>query len=182
MSFFSTDNIVFKLPHFDVNNYFTEEILMFLFFIAAVILGILLCFLGHRFLSAYILIGLGLAAGAAAVKFISPFLKDPILRMFVFVTFIFLFECLLLGITYLIRILIKKLHLRSLTTGVMVFLTSVLGFSCIFGSLYYFVYRGIWPVLVVSLVIAIAGFIFQHKKARMKREFFTYDDIYYDRR
>ncbi len=177
---FAPEKLVFSLPPFDVNNYFTSEVLSFLFMIAAIVLGILLCFFGHRFMFTFIMIGIGIVAGVFGIRIVSHFLKDPILQMFFFVTFIFLTECLLFGIHTLIEKAVKKARLRRFTTTMMVIITSILGFLSMFLSLYFYVYRGALEMGILCLLVAIAGFVFQRRKKLMKREFFTYDDIYYD--
>lgn len=168
---------IFTLPHWDPLDFFTKDIWFFLLTIAAIIGGVMICFLGYKYLFTLVLLILGCASGFLGMYLMGDRIKNPILLMFLFVMWIFLGELLFYSISQLIGKLLKERHIHRAAKNFMVLISPVIGATVLFLALFLRVYNGILIDLGIAVAVLILGAIYQKAAKVNLREFKTYDDL-----
>lgn len=172
------DGGVWGLPAWDPAQYFTQGVVSFIAALICLAAGILICFWGYKYLFTLICIVLGCAAGILGISFLDGRIEYPLLNLFLFVTFVFLGECLLYGLSSIFNHSMKKAGMLEGFLKLMILISPFIGAGLIFAVLYCFASSNPFVCGAIALVFAAIG-AWHQKKAKVNRKsFHTYDDIY----
>ena len=204
MIFFTSEKVVFKLPHATLDSYFNREVIIFLLMILTIAAGYFVCFWGYKYLVTLALILLGCAAGAVSITILDEYIKYPVLQMFLFVMFVFFAEFFLYflysaycsftrnirhgkvykyltGAGTIHNFICNKFKTDSPIKDLLSVTSPFTGAMLSSLVIYQFIYRDIILCIILAAVVSIAGLIYQKKNNRFHRNYYTYDDIYYGR-
>ncbi len=171
-------HMIFQLPTIHKENYFTTEVIVFAISVLVLIIGILLCLWGYKYFQTLAVIILGCLSGYVGIKLTDHLTNSPIIKMFIFTIFTFLGCCLFYFLSILIDGFLKMIHLKKGIAGKMYILSSLLGAALIAFIVYRMVYDG-WIICVIIFVLfAVMGMIYQKIKKASRPEFHCYEDIF----
>ncbi len=175
---FRAEDLNFTLPVFQTEMYFTQDVVMFLLTILAILTGLLLCFQGYRYFFTLILLAGGCLSGAAGIFLLEDRIGNPVLKLFLFVSFVFLGECVLFAVSSILSAIIKKPGLRSAVRFMVSILAPALGAALVFAVVYFRIYHDPMIDLTIAGVLFLLGLIHQKRAKRLGRDFHTYDELY----
>lgn len=166
------------LPDFDSLNYFNQDIVIFLAACVCLIMGILICFWGYKYLLTLFCIVCGCAAGAVGMHWLDGRIEYPLINLFMLASFIFLGECALYGISSMLNHAMKQTGFIEGVTRLMILVSPLFGAALIFAVLYFYVSTNVILDGAFAAVILVVGAVNQYRSKANRRTFHTYDDIY----
>ena len=172
------ENLILKLPNITTKNYFTEDLLIFLFIIFSLVVGILLCFWGYKYFQTLMIIACGLFSGYLGVKIMLFLTAQPILQMCFFVVFTFAGCCFVYFIAVICSFIIKKIRIKKFLDKNLYLLTSILGAYLICFITFSFIYRERIVCILISSFISLIGLTCQKKNELKRPHFHCYDEIF----
>lgn len=172
------DGGLFGFPKWDPSNYFTIEIVLFIASVICLVAGILICFWGYKYLMSMIAVIFGGISGAVGMRFIDSRVPYPLLNLFLLVGFVFLGECLLFAITTIVGKALNITHTNEALRRILIFITPFIGAGIVAMCLYLSFSTHVPLIAAVSLIVLIAGVIYQVKTGINRKKFHTYDEIY----
>ena len=171
-------NFILEFPTWDGNNYFTNEIIVFVISILAIMAGVLLCFWGYKYFQTLIVVLLGCLSGVASIFLTDYLTKNVILKMCFFVMFTFFGSCVFYFVSILADSLLKILHIKKAIAEKMYIITSLMGAVLVGCIVYLKIYNGLVADVIISFSLAVIGIIYQKKKKNSGSLFHSYEDIY----
>lgn len=171
-------HIVLQFPTWDGDNYFTNEIIIFILVFVAIIVGILLCFWGYKYFQTIAVILCGCLSGYLGIILTDYLTNQPIIKMFFFIIFTFFGCCFFYFVTVLLDVFFKMIHIKKALTGKMYIITSICGAGVTSCLLFTRIYNGWVICLAVFAVLTIGGSLYQKKKEKERPDFHCYEDIY----
>ncbi len=172
------EHFILQLPTWDGQNYFTKEIIMFILSFVAMIVGILLCFWGYKYLRGLVLLLCGCLCGYVGISLTDYLINQPIVKMTFFVVCTFFGCCFVRFLAALVNSIMKKIHIEKAVTDKMYVLTTFLGAGIFTFILYTRIYNGWLVCLAIFVVLTLLGFLYQKKNQRKRVNFYCYRDIY----
>ncbi|MCR4930075.1 MAG: hypothetical protein K5988_08795 [Lachnospiraceae bacterium] len=153
----------------------TEELITW---IPAVLLllTILVCFLGLRFCVSTFFIALSFSSGFVGLHFLQPLIKNTVSSIIVFAIFTAFGGWLVYVFVCLWNSAVKKFKLRKAALFVLTYGFQTLSAACLTFLLYKFVYNGLVVDIVVSVLVAGLGLLFQKLSGIHDREMRHYED------
>lgn len=168
---------ILKVPNVSDGVLFTYDVIEFLFLIAGLILSVLVCMYGYQMLRPALMIGACFVFGLLGFRVSDRLTSILTVKLVFFVCFIFIGLVLLQIVLTLLEIPIKKLKLNRLFLKNQFWIMALLG-AGVFGLLVFFrVFRNLFAVILISLILAAAGGVVQYRKKENERPAHTYDDL-----
>lgn len=157
---------------------FNYDTVSFLLVIVTLLAGLILCFMGYKYLQALCLVVLGCLMGIAGIWLTDGMTQNLVLKMCLFVIFTFLGVCLFYGLSILVVSVLKKLHIKEKCARYNYLFSSFFGAGIVGVVTFLYIYRGILAVSVLSVVLFISGALWGKKQAAKRKVFHTYDELY----
>lgn len=171
-------NWILKVPKWEGELKFDYDTVHFILVIVTVLAGLVLCFMGYKYLQMLCLIVLGCLMGIAGVQITDGMTQNLVLKMCLFVIFMFLGICFLYGATILVVTTLKKLHIKEKSDRYRYLISAFLGAGVVGTVTFLCIYRSIFVVLPLSVVLFAAGAFWGKKHAAKQKVFHTYDELY----
>lgn len=172
------NNLIFKFPVFEPENYFTSEVIMFIALCLSLLVGLLLCFWGYKYARTLILIILGCFCGNIGIRIGENMTENMILKLCFFVMFTFFGICMLYGFSILFNLLTIRIGLRDKIHKRLYVITAVLG-GIMTGMIVYFnIFKNLPVVCVAALILIVSSIVYGKKNVSVQKIFYTYDDLY----
>lgn len=171
-------DFILQVPHAEADNYFTYDIIMFILLWIFLAAGILLCFWGYKYVQTMSLLLLGSLCGIAGITIAETMTKNAVLKMSFFIMFTFFGVCMLYLLSILLGALLRKLKIREKLLKKLYLFTAVFGAALTAGTVYLRIFRNVWAVAALGLLMAVAGIAYGTKKAALQKPFHTYEDLY----
>ena len=169
---------ILNVPKWQGEITFSYGMVSFLIVIALLLVGLVLCFMGYKYLQTLCIVVLGCLSGATGIWIGDRMTDNPILKMCFFVMFTFLGVCLFNFISILIVSGMKKMQMQYKFSKWQYLISAILGAGLVSIVTYLRVYHSI-PVAVALFVGLTAVSAFWGKKQALKRKiFYTYNDLY----
>lgn len=92
------EKFILNIPKASFDLYFTPEVITFLTILILLLMGVMTCFWGYKYIFTLIAIVFGCFVGILGLRFLDGRITNPILMMFLYTMFVFLAECVLYGI------------------------------------------------------------------------------------
>ena len=169
---------ILKVPKWQGKILFDYETVSFLMVIALMLAGLVLCFMGYKYLQVLCILVLGCITGATGIWIGDRITSNPVIKMCFFVMFTFLGVCMFYFISILIAGMIKKLHIRYFISKWQYFIAAILGAGVVSTVTYLRVYRSTWVAVALFAGLTAAGTFWGKKQTAKRKPFYTYDDLY----
>lgn len=171
------DKWILRVPVWGGAIEFTYDTVSFLLVIVTLLAGLILCFMGYKYLQALCLVVLGCLMGIVGIRLTDGMTQNLVLKMFLFVIFTFLGVCLFYGISILVVSVLRKLHIKEKCARYNYLLSAFFGAGIVGVVTFLYVYRGILAVSVLSAALFVSGAFWGKKQAAKRKVFHTYDEL-----
>lgn len=171
------NNLILRIPAWKGELKFTYETVFFFMVIATLLAGLMLCFMGYKYLQALFLIVLGCLMGIVGIRVTDGMTQNLVLKMCLFVIFTFLGICLLYALSNIAVTVLKKLHIKEKTDRYSYLISAFLGAGIVGVVTYLCVFRSILIVIPMSVLLFAAGSFWGKKRAAKRKVFHTYDEL-----
>lgn len=172
------DKWILKVPMWSGKVEFTYDMVSFLLIIGTLLAGLILCFMGYKYLQALCLVVLGCLMGVVGIKLTDGMTQNLVLKMCLFVIFTFLGVCLFYGFSILVVSVLKILHIKEKCARYSYLFSAFFGAGIVGVVTFFYVYRSILVVSVLSAVFFVSGALWGKKQAAKRKVFHTYDELY----
>lgn len=170
-------HFIFKVPEWNGSIVFCRETVTFILVLTVLLVGLLLCFWGYRYMRTLCIAVLACLTGIAGVRLAQKVTDNTVVQMYVWVLFIFVCTCIFYYLSGLILSLLRKLHSRELLAKRTYLIAALLGAAVVSADIYLAIFRS--PlVLVLFVLLLAAGAWHGKKKSALQKVFYTYEDVY----
>ncbi len=169
---------ILKMPDMEGGLTFNYELVSFVMVIAFILAGLVLCFMGYKYLQALCIVALGCFCGLVGIRVADTMTQNLILKMCFFVMFTFLGVCIFYFLSILIISVLKALHIKNALAKRMYLFAALLGAAVVGAVTYIKIYNGLYVALGLFAVLGITGSLWGKKKAAERKPFHTYDELY----
>ena len=174
------DKFIFHVPEWNPDMYFTPEHIVFVLIIVALVFGLWGCIWGYRYFLTLVLLVLGCGCAFLSIRWFSNRFGNSFANLAVFIMFIDFAMCILYVITTMISARIERGRARKVLKKVKHILAPLMGMAVIFCTLYFGVLRDVVMDGVIAAVCFVLGMLYQEMTRGEKKDFHTYEDIYYE--
>lgn len=171
------NNWILRIPAWEGELRFTYETVFFFMVIATLLAGLVLCFMGYKYLQMLFLLVLGCLMGIMGIRVTDGMTQNLVLKMCLFVIFTFLGICMLYALSTIAVTVLKKLHIKEKTDRYSYLISAFLGAGIVGVVTYLCVYRSILIVFPAFVVLFAAGTLWGKKQAAKRKVFHTYDEL-----
>lgn len=172
------DKWILRVPAWEGEIEFTYDTVSFLLIIITLLAGLILCFMGYKYLQSLCLVVLGCLMGIVGIWLTDGMTQNLVLKMCLFVIFTFLGVCLFYGISILMVSVLKTLHIKEKYAPYTYLFSAFFGAGVVSVVTFLYVYRGILAVSVLFVVLFASGAFWGKKQAAKRKVFHTYDELY----
>lgn len=172
------DKWILKVPVWEGEIEFTYDTVSFLLIIVTLLAGLILCFMGYKYLQSLCLVVLGCLMGIVGIRLTDGMTQNLVLKMCLFVIFTFLGVCLFYGLSILAVSVLKILHIKEKSARYSYLISAFFGAGVVGVVTFLYIYRGILAVSVLSVVLFVSGAFWGKKQAAKRKVFHTYDELY----
>lgn len=171
------NKLLIKLPELSGDSLFSQNTLNFLLVVLLLVAGILLCFVGYKYLQAFTLFASGCFCGMIGIKIADEMTTNLIIQMSIFVMFTFIGVCLLYLLSIIVATIMRQIKIQNFIFKKMYIFTAVIGGFIIGGLIYFRIYQDICLASIIALFMTITGAVYGKRKMATQRLFHTYADL-----
>ena len=171
------DKWILRVPMWEGTIEFTYDTVSFILVIVTLLAGLILCFMGYKYLQALCLVVLGCLMGIAGIRLTDGMTQNLVLKMCLFVIFTFLGVCLFYGFSIIVVSVLKILHIKEKCARYGYLFSAFFGAGIVGVVTYLYVYRNILAVSLLSVVLFVSGALWGKKQAAKRKVFHTYDEL-----
>lgn len=172
------EDFILKIPKWEGQIDFSQEVITLVIVIIALITGVTMCFWGYRYFQTIVLVLLGCGCGIIGFHIGQGMTPNPVLQMCIFVMFTFLGVCLFYFLSILWATLLNKLKIQSFVQRSLHIIAAISGALIVGLVTYTQVFCNLIAVIVITAVLAIGGIWYGIRSIKAKRVFRTYEDLY----
>lgn len=170
-------HFIFKVPEWNGSIVFCRETVTFVLVLTVLLVGLLLCFWGYRYLRTLCIAVLACLTGIAGVQLVQKMTDNTVVQMYAWVLFLFVCTCFFYYCSGLILSLLRKLHSRELLAKRTYLIAALLGAAVVSVDVYLAIFCSPF-VFVLFVLLAAAGALHGKKRAASQRVFYTYEDLH----
>lgn len=171
------DKFVLRVPKWQGELLFTEELLVFAGVILLMAVGILFCFWGYKYFRAVLFLGIGTVICYASFLLIESMTGNLVIRMFLTVSLTFLGICIVYFLDIILGYFLDRLRIRNALGKNIYLIAAPLGAVIIGMTIYWFIWRDQVTAAVAAAVCGVGGLIFQRFRRAKVVRFKCYNDL-----
>ncbi|MDE6601505.1 MAG: TMEM198/TM7SF3 family protein [Lachnospiraceae bacterium] len=171
------DKFVLRVPEWQGELLFTEELLVFVGVIILMLVGILFCFWGYKYFRTVLFLGCGAVTCYASFLLIESMTGNLVIRMFLTVSLTFLGICIVYFLDIILGYFLDRLWIRNALGKNIYLIAAPLGAVIIGMTIYWFIWRDQVTAAVAAAVCGVGGLIFQHFRRTKVVRFKCYNDL-----
>lgn len=168
---------ILKVPEWKGKIIFDYEMLHFCLVIAFLVAGLVLCFMGYKYMKTLCIAFLGCVFGALGVHVGEMVTQSDILKMCLFVVFVFAGVAIVYEISDALQPILRRWPSWVKLLEKQYLIAAVLGAGVTAVTVYSCIYRSIIIAGLIFLLLAVTATLYGKKKATNKKVFYTYDDL-----
>lgn len=171
------EHFILKVPEWNGRIVFDYETVMFVMAIAILLVGLLLCFWGYRYMQTLCIVTLACFTGIVGMQLAQKLTENAIVQMYGWILFTFICTCIFYYLSCRINSLLGKLHIREKLVSKTYLIAALLGATVVSVDVYFAIYCS--PlVLVLFIALAVLGILHGKRKKASQRVFYTYEELY----
>lgn len=172
------DKWILYIPQWIGSLTFSYNMIHFLLVIALLVSGILLCLMGYKYLRVLAVIALTTLSGALGLPGICDVFPNTIVRMVIFVTFMFVSAYLFYVMSKYTILFLKRLRLYDALTKMQYGIAAAAGAAIIACTTYLCIYRSILTAFFLFAIFFAVSGLWGKKKTAQRKPSYTYEDLY----
>ena len=171
------EDFILKIPKWEGEIVFSQELITLIVVIVALITGVLLCFWGYRYFKTIALILLGCICGIIGYRIGEGMTSNLVLQMCIFIMFTFLGVCIFYLLSMVWVWFLDKLKIRAFVQRTLHIIASLTGALLVGLITYFMVFQNVIVAVIIAGILAIAGVCYGIRNVKARRVFRTYDDL-----
>lgn len=171
------DKFVLRVPKWQGELLFTEELLVFAGVILLMAVGILFCFWGYKYFRAVLFLGIGTVTCYASFRLVESMTGNLVVRMFLTVSLTFLGICIVYFLDIILGYFLDRLRIRNVLGKNLYLIAAPLGAVIIGMTVYWLIWRDQVTAAVAAAVCGVGGLIFQRSRRAKVVRFKCYNDL-----
>ena len=168
---------ILKIPEWTGKIHFNYETVHFCVVIALLLAGLLLCFVGYKYMQTFCVAVLGCIVGVIGINIGEKVTQREILKMCFFILFVLIGVAIIYETSKALLSVLRRWSGWEKVLKWQYVVTACLGAGVVVATIYRYVYSSFTVVTMLFLLLAAAGTLHGKKKAANKRIFYTYDDL-----
>lgn len=168
---------ILKVPEWKGQIVFDYETVYFCLVIAFLLAGVILCFMGYKYMRTLCVAVLGCAAGVIGIRVGERLTQNQVLKMCLFVVSVYVSVAMIHVVSEALISAFRRLAVWEKLLKKQYIAAACLGAGVVAVTTYECVYRSPAIAAVLFVLLAVAGVLHGKKKSANRRIFYTYDDL-----
>lgn len=171
------ENFILKVPEWQGELVFSEEVIVFVLTVFLMAVGILLCIRGYKYFQTFCFMGLCGMMCYFAYKTAERMTGNRVIQMTLTVTLTFVGLCITYFASILMNYMLEKIRIRQGLVKQRFLFASVAGGAVIGFTIYYGIYHNRRTAVLTGTAAGLLGILAQYKNRKKQIRFRTYNDL-----